>query len=441
MSREEDKRLYESKQCLYKGHEISFSLLTDEEFIVSELTQCNDRETLSETENALLDTARIVDNLTDEKIELEGIENPFCYFDTVSKTIDEVKKERILSNTQSCVTWFKPFTDFIIDGEDLQTMKFPPMEWLIDDILPIGGVAMVSSKPKMGKTFLALQMAIAVASGKTFLGFQGHEHEVLYVDLESDGNDMQTRIFMMSETIPSNFHLQTIPRQENPFSYGRVGSGFEKQIELAMKRHPQIKLVVVDVYGKIQGGRVANKTIYNQDYEEIAKLNSWAFKIGITLLLIHHNNKGADFDNPMLGISGSTGVTGGLQAFFVLSKRTHDDTMTKLSISGKVIKERDIFIQPESDNNRTWQPTEIEERPSRKRTVNQSPVTMAIRELMGDSDTLDVSSKELATRANMTPREVGSWLAQYRGELEKEQGLTFARSRGSSGTAYTFSAL
>ena len=105
------------------------------------------------------------------------------------------------------------------------------------------------------------------------------------------------------------------------------------------------------------------------------------------------------------------------------------------------IKERDIFIQPESDNNRTWQPTEIEERPSRKRTVNQSPVTMAIRELMGDSDTLDVSSKELATRANMTPREVGSWLAQYRGELEKEQGLTFTRSRGSSGTVYTFSAL
>ena len=63
----------------------------------------------------------------------------------------------------------------MVDVSELQDKTLPPMKWLIDDLLPVGGVVMLSAKPKMGKSFLAIQLALSVASGGEFLGFQAHK--------------------------------------------------------------------------------------------------------------------------------------------------------------------------------------------------------------------------------------------------------------------------
>lgn len=51
---------------------------------------------------------------------------------------------------------------------ELQAMDFPPVNWIVPDILP-EGLALLCGKPKLGKSWLALDMACAVAVGSTVL--------------------------------------------------------------------------------------------------------------------------------------------------------------------------------------------------------------------------------------------------------------------------------
>lgn len=439
MSREEDKRLYELKQCIYNGEIIDTYLIGDYDFIESKLVSCTDPKSLETTEKALTDTARTIDSLTTEKHEREAengeIVEPSTFFqDGLNDLIGQVKGARLLNEKGGILRWFVPCVD-VVDVSELQDKTLPPMKWLIDDLLPVGGVVMLSAKPKMGKSFLAIQLALSVASGGEFLGFQARKSEVLYIDLETSQRSMKNRISMMTDNAPRGLYLMT-PKEV--FEFGNIGNGFESQVDYFLETHKGVKLVIVDTYGLIQGTRTANQNIYRQEYAEISHLNSWARKKGFTLVLIHHQNKQDDYSNPVQGISGSTGITGGLQAYYILSKRDYTDKMTKLTVGGKEIMERDIFIQPSSDENRTWIEVEPEDRPSRKKTVASSKITMVIRELCANADEIEITPKELADRTGMTPRDVGFWLNQYENELAETQGIAFMRRHSHGGRIYTF---
>lgn len=432
MSREEDKRLYEQKKCLFMGEIINTSFVCDEDFITSKLTACRTSTEFESIENALFDTARTLDGIAAER-KAEGEPESTTFSDTLAETVDKVKDERLTSDKGGALRWFVPCVD-VVDVSELQDKTLPPMKWLIDDLLPVGGVVMLSAKPKMGKSFLAIQLALSVASGGEFLGFQAQKHEVLYIDLETSQRSMKGRISMMTDDAPSGLYLMT---PQEVFEFGNIGNGFESQVDYFLESHKGVKLVIVDTYGLIQGSRTATQNIYRQEYAEISHLNSWARKKGFTLVLIHHQNKQDDYANPVQGISGSTGITGGLQAYYILTKRDYTDKMTKLTIGGKEIKERDIFIQPESDDNRTWIEVEPEDRPSRRKTVSADPITMAIRELCADSEEIEISAKELADRVGKSPRSVGLWLNQYEGELAEYQGIAFMKKHTERGTIYT----
>lgn len=432
MSRDEDKRLYEQKKCLFMGEIINTSFVCDEDFITSKLTACRTSTELEIIENALFDTARTLDGIAAER-KAEGEPESTTFSGALAEMVDKVKTERLTSNKGGILRWFVPCVD-VVDVSELQDKTLPPMKWLIDDLLPVGGVVMLSAKPKMGKSFLAIQLAVSVASGGEFLGFQAQKHEVLYIDLETSQRSMKNRISMMTADAPKGLYLMT---PQEVFEFGNIGNGFESQIDYFLESHKGVKLVIVDTYGLIQGSR-PSQYIYRQEYAEISHLNSWARKKGFTLVLIHHQNKQDDYANPVQGISGSTGITGGLQAYYILTKRDYTDKMTKLTIGGKEIMERDIFIQPESDTNRTWVEVEPEDRPSRRKTVSNDPVTMAIRELCADKDEIEISAKELADMVVKSPRSVGLWLNQYEGELAEYQGIAFMKKHTERGTIYTF---
>lgn len=433
MSRDEDKRLYEQKKCLFMGEIINTSFGCDEDFITSKLTACRTSTELESIENALFDTARTLDGIATER-KAEGEPESTTFSDTLAETVDKVKTERLTSDKGGILRWFVPCVD-VVDVSELQDKTLPPMKWLIDDLLPVGGVVMLSAKPKMGKSFLAIQLALSVASGGEFLGFQAQKHEVLYIDLETSQRSMKNRISMMTADAPKGLYLMT---PQEVFEFGNIGNGFESQVDYFLESHKGVKLVIVDTYGLIQGSRTGAQNIYRLEYAEISHLNSWARKKGFTLVLIHHQNKQDDYSNPVQGISGSTGITGGLQAYYILSKRDYTDTKTKLTIGGKEIMERDIFIQPESDTNRTWIEVEPEDRPSRRKTVANDKITMTIRELCADTEEIEITAKELADRVGKTPRSVGLWLNQYEGELAEYQGIAFMKRHSKGGAIYTF---
>ena len=57
----------------------------------------------------------------------------------------------------------------VFSAEELMNQEFKPTQWLIDNLLP-EGLTVLSGAPKIGKSFLSLELAVAVATQGSILG-------------------------------------------------------------------------------------------------------------------------------------------------------------------------------------------------------------------------------------------------------------------------------
>ncbi len=62
-----------------------------------------------------------------------------------------------------------PFAFRAISAIELQTKEFPPIKWVVPGILP-EGLTLLCGKPKLGKSWLALDISQAVTQGGIVLG-------------------------------------------------------------------------------------------------------------------------------------------------------------------------------------------------------------------------------------------------------------------------------
>ena len=95
-----------------------------------------------------------------------------------------------------------------IDIGAFLALKIPPRRLLLDPWLPEQGLAMIYALRGVGKTYVALSIAYAVASGGRVLKWSAPEPKrVLYIDGEMPANTMQERlanIALASEKQPPN---------------------------------------------------------------------------------------------------------------------------------------------------------------------------------------------------------------------------------------------
>lgn len=68
-----------------------------------------------------------------------------------------------------------------------QIKDLPPVAWRVKNLLPAQGVAAIYGPPASGKSFLALDMAAAIASGRDWFGHKTAAAPVFYVYLEGSG--------------------------------------------------------------------------------------------------------------------------------------------------------------------------------------------------------------------------------------------------------------
>ena len=77
---------------------------------------------------------------------------------------------------------------------DLQHQEFPPVQYCVPDLIP-EGLTLLAGKPKIGKSWLALDICIAVASGRYCLGERKPDTgDVLYAALEDNKRRLQRRV-------------------------------------------------------------------------------------------------------------------------------------------------------------------------------------------------------------------------------------------------------
>ena len=99
---------------------------------------------------------------------------------------------------------FKSFGFYSVP--DLTEEEKKPPEFIIDGLLPCG-MTVLSGAPKIRKSFFALQLAIAVASGQDFFGMRVKQCDVVYLDLEGSKSRISARTSQMTIPIPRNVHI------------------------------------------------------------------------------------------------------------------------------------------------------------------------------------------------------------------------------------------
>jgi hypothetical protein len=201
----------------------------------------------------------------------------------------------------------------IITASALLNMELPEVQWAVPGLVP-EGVTLLAGKPKLGKSWLALGLCVAVASGGHALGKVPVERgAALYLGLEDNVRRLNRRLTMVLDGrgAPRGLEFAT--------EWPRLDAGGAEHLEWWLKDHPDARLVVVDTLKKVRPRASGNRSVYDGDYEALEPLMPIAAEYGVSIVVVHHTRK-AEADDPLDAVSGSYGLTGGVDGVMVLTQ-------------------------------------------------------------------------------------------------------------------------
>ena len=104
----------------------------------------------------------------------------------------EAEQQQLLANADPDNRLPQP-TLHTISATDLLATDWPEPTWAVPELLPTG-LAVLAGRPKLGKSWLALQIALSVASGGRALGYDVEQGRVLYLALEDPPRRLADRM-------------------------------------------------------------------------------------------------------------------------------------------------------------------------------------------------------------------------------------------------------
>ena len=214
----------------------------------------------------------------------------------------------------------------IINADNLLYTTLAENEFIVDEILPVG-LHLFCGAPKVGKSWLMLDLCIKVSKGEEIWKLKTNKCDVLYLALEDTYSRLQKRLFKLTDEIDSNFHIA--------IESNKITNGLVMQLENAINQYPNTRLVVIDTLQKVR--KQSNDVNYSADYGEISTLKAFADKNKLAIILVHHLRKQDDSD-VFNKISGTAGIMGSSDTTFILEKKSRDDSVATLFVTGRDVE-------------------------------------------------------------------------------------------------------
>ena len=209
----------------------------------------------------------------------------------------------------------------IMTMPELMETRFRVRPAVIDGLLP-AGTYLLAGAPKIGKSFLVLQMAYQVSMGAPFLGFSSRQGTVLYLALEDTCERLQKRLAQMTEQDSEHLILSVFSET--------LDEGLTERLSDFWSEHTDTVLIIIDTLQRVRG-RTPDNGSYAADYDTLARLKEFSDTYGVTVLVVHHTRKeGAEDVFNM--ISGTNGLMGAADGALLLhkDKRTASDAVLEV---------------------------------------------------------------------------------------------------------------
>lgn len=296
--------------------------------------------------------------------------------------------------------------------EEIMTTVYKPIEFVVDDLVA-QGLYILAGAPKVGKSWLALDMCLSIAKGEKVLGQQTTQGTALYLCLEDSYVRIQNRLYEITDEPAERLHFVIMSES--------IGKGLEEQITDFKNEHSDLKVVFIDT---LQMVRNESESSYSSDYKELSVMKALADKLSIAIVLVHHTRKCSDSD-PFNMISGSTGLSGCVDGSMVLIESKRGSRTAKLHCVGRDIENQEINVV--FDNSRWKVSDEI-------KNIEPDYFSFAVHDFMVTQKTFKGSATELAEKLSaLLHKEVFSNrvkkdLIQHAYEL-LDYGVTFESKR------------
>lgn len=222
-------------------------------------------------------------------------------------------RQRLLATNIGCRSWREwknsiesqdGLPDFVNLGDlDLKNPPEPP-EVLIEGILRCGHKMLISGSSKAGKSYLLMQLAIAIAEGTKWLGFQCKQGKVLYVNLEIDGNSAEHRFADIYNALNlpgecrKNLTIWNLRGHAIPLNQlvPKLNSRCQDEHYIAVIIDPIYKVITGDENNASEMGKFCNQ------FDKICNAT------GAAAIYCHHHSKGAQGAKRAMDRASGSGV-------------------------------------------------------------------------------------------------------------------------------------
>jgi hypothetical protein len=225
----------------------------------------------------------------------------------------------------------------LLSADKLLTTDWPEPVWAIPQLLPTG-LAILAGKPKLGKSWLALQVALAVATGGVAFNETVEQGPICYLALEDPPRRLKKRMVRQNWTTGTAradfMTLGSFAWQIGDLCNGG-GDRLARQIETA-----GYKLIVIDTLSR---AIIGDQNDVERMTRALSPLQEMAHDLNCVVLMVDHHRKGGASADAIGDIMGSTAKGAMADCIWGLY-RERGKSIAKLSIIGRDVEERTLDL-------------------------------------------------------------------------------------------------
>lgn len=221
-----------------------------------------------------------------------------------------------------------------ISSTDLFALDLTPPPMIVPGLIATG-LNIIGGNPKSGKSWIALQLAHAVATGGYLFGVRVTQGRALYMALEDTRYRLKHRM--------QGVCLEPTPYLDFATESKTLARGGFAAVDDYLYERGDVKLVVIDTLARVKDTAVGQGNAYENDSQLGAALQKLAFNGEIALVVVHHMSKAGNKDF-LLSLSGSAGLPGAADVVMGLERRRNDKHAT-LHVTGRDIDERAVGLE------------------------------------------------------------------------------------------------
>lgn len=229
--------------------------------------------------------------------------------------------QELVATNVGCATWeewltriedpddtLPPITDWLSIKDNL-----PPLEAeVIPGVLRQGHKMMVAAASKAGKSFLMIELAVALSEGLSWLGFKCRKSRVLYVNFEIAAPSFAHRVDDVfkaygCEASGHNLQVWNLRGKSMSMASNDKKKGFDNRLIQRVVRDGHYDVIIIDPIYKVLDG----------DENSAADIRSFCNSLDLICertnccaIYVHHHSKGSKWGTAAIDRASGSGVFG-----------------------------------------------------------------------------------------------------------------------------------